>query len=56
MIRGQGLEIGRIHLFYIGPIVVLALILSIGAKPHRALCLLFCLSYIVLGALALLVI
>lgn len=55
-IRGQGLEVGRLHLWYVGPIFVVGFVSSFFVKSHRPVCLAFSLSYLVLGALAILVV
>jgi hypothetical protein len=55
-IRGQGLEVGRLHLWYLGPVFVVAFVSSFFVKSYRPMCLAFSLSYLVLGALAILVV
>jgi hypothetical protein len=54
-IRGQGLEIGMWHLKLIGPLFVLAAIMSLFTTEKRLLCLAFCFAYIVLGGIAILI-
>jgi len=55
-IRDQGLEVGRLHLWYVGPIFVVAFVSSFFVKSYRPMCLAFSLSYLVLGGLAILVV
>ena len=46
-IKGQGLEIARIHLLYIGPVFFITFLMGVFIKEKKRFCLLLCFCYII---------